>query len=259
MRCGEAAAPPGSFDGGRVLDAQALGRALKQLLARTEVTTTRALISASDAIASFRVVTFPKDTADGEIDGAIKSQLPVSSPRMVLRQAEVRTGHDERTVYAAVWDRSLVQAIAETARQAGVEPVVVDLKSLCVARAIDQRSCILLDLTAEAHEVILIDEHVPRVWHTFRPDGQGDLAQSLAGGLKPVLAFYQRRTGSSGFGLKSPILVRSEQALPTLMAGRLERLTGHSVQPLPPPARIPSDLRYSPYLACIGLVMRRRQ
>lgn len=258
MRCGEAAAPPGTVDGGRVLDALALGRALRQLLARTEVTTTRALIAASDAIASFRVTTFSKETGDGEMDAAVRSQLPVSSARMALRQIEVGTGRDERTVYAAVWDRSLVQAVAETARQAGVEPAVVDLKSLCMARAIDMSSCIVLDMMSETLEVVLIDEHVPRLWHTFRLDADAELAQSLAGGLKPVLAFYKRRTGSSRFGPDSPILVRSEQALPSLMAGRLEKLTGHSVLPLPPPARIPADVRYSPYLACIGLVMRRR-
>ena len=82
--------------------------------------------------------------------------------------------------------------------------------------------------------------------------------ESLATGLKPVLSFYKRRLGTTGFGPGSPILVRSEQALPTLMSGRLERLTGHSVLPLPPPARIPPEVRFSPYLTCIGLVMRRR-
>lgn len=258
MRCGEAAAPEGAFDGGRVLNAPAMGQALRQLLARTEISTTRALIAANDAIASFRVATFPTTASDGEIDAAVRSLLPVGSARMALRQVEVRTGLDERTVYATVWDRSLVQPIADTARQAGLEPVVVDLKSLCVARAIEARSCILLDLSTEAHEVVLIDEHVPRVWHTFKANSDGDLAQSLAIGLKPVLSFYKRRPGNTAFGPESPILVRSDQALPTLMSGRLERLCGHSVLPLPPPPRVPPDVRFSPYLTCIGLVMRRR-
>jgi hypothetical protein len=258
MRCGEAAVPEGSVERGRVLDPAKLGQALRQLLARSEITTTRALIAASDAIASFRVVAFSKDTSDGDIDAAVRSQLPVGSARMALRLVEVATSQEERTVYATAWDRSLVEAIAETAKQAGLEPVVVDLKSLCIARTIEARSCILLDLSTESHEVVLIDEHVPRVWHTFKVDGEGDLAESLASGLKPVLTFYKRRAGSTGFGPDTPILVRSDQALPTLMSGRLERLCGHSVLPLPPPPRIQPDVRYGPYLTCIGLVMRRR-
>ena len=59
MRCGEAAPPPGAFERGRVLDPAALGQAIRQLLARTEISATRALIAASDVIASFRMLTFP--------------------------------------------------------------------------------------------------------------------------------------------------------------------------------------------------------
>lgn len=258
MRCGEAAAPEGAIERGRVLDPARLGQALRQLLARSEITTTRALIAASDAIASFRVIAFAKDTSDGDIDAAVRSQLPVGSARMALRLVEVGTSLEARTVYATAWDRSLVEAIAETARQAGLEPVVVDLKSLCVARAIEASSCILLDLSTESHEVVLIDEHVPRVWHTFKVAGEDDLAESLANGLKPVLTFYRRRAGNTGFGPETPILVRSDQELPTLMSGRLERLSGHPVLALPPPPRVQPDVRFGPYLTCIGLVMRRR-
>ena len=257
MRCGESAAPAGALEGGRVLDAAALGQALRQLLARSEITTTRALIAASDVIASFRVLTFPKGTPDAEIDNAVKAQLDMGSDRMAARHIEVPGGEDERTIFAAVWDRNQVLAIASAARQAGLEPAAVDLKSLCVARAIPVASCILLDMTADPCEAVLIDDHVPRAAHSFRLESGGDLALAVANGLKPVLAF-QRRSGARGFGPESPILVRSDQVLPSLLTGRLEHLIGHPVDPLPRPPRVDPDVRFVPYLACIGLVMRRR-
>lgn len=257
MRCGEGASTQGAMAGGRVLDPAALGQALRNVLARSEISSTRALIAASDTIASFRVMTFPTGATNQEIDAALRSQLPLSSERMVIRHVDVLTGRPERTIYATVWDRSQVQAIAETARRAGLEPMVVELKSLCVARAVPVSSYLLLDMSAEPCEVLLVDEQVPRVWHSFRIEAGGDLAAGLAAGLKPVLGFY-RNPGSAGFGPESPILVRSEQVLPSLMAGRLEGLTGHSVYPLPEPKRIDQAVRFSPYLTCIGLVMRRR-
>ena len=48
MRCGEAGAPLGSMQGSRVLDPAAVGQALRQLIARSEITTSRALIAAGD-------------------------------------------------------------------------------------------------------------------------------------------------------------------------------------------------------------------
>lgn len=257
MRCGESAAPTGALEGGRVLDAPALGQALRQLLARSEITTTRALIAASDVIASFRVLTFPKGTPDPEIDAAVKMQLNVGSQRMAARHLEVPGGHDNRTIFAAVWDRNQVQLIASAARHAGLEPAAVDLKSLCVARAIPVASCILLDMTADPCEAVLIEDRVPRTAHSFRLESGGDLALALSNGLKPALAF-QRRSGARGFGSESPILVRSDQVLPSLLTSRLEKLTGHPVEALQRPPRVDPDLRFVPYLTCIGLVMRRR-
>jgi hypothetical protein len=256
MRCGEAAAPPGSLEGGRVVDPAALGQALRHLVARTEITTTRALIAASDALASFRVLTFPKNATEAEIDAVVRAQLNLGSDQMSIRHLEVLAGRNERTVFAAVWDRSQVQAIAAAVRQAGLEPAVVDLKSLCVARALNEDSCVLLDMSVDPCEAVLIDERVPRIWHTFKVESGGDLALAVATGLKPVLGLHRRSSGA-GFGPESPILVRSDQALPSLLARRLERLTGHQVNPLPQPPRIDPDVRYVPFLTCLGLVMRR--
>lgn len=256
MRCGEGAVPPGAMEGGRVLDSEALGKALRQLLARSEITTTRALIAASDVIASFRVLTFPKGTPNPEIDASVRSQLNLGSERMAMRHIEVLTGREERTIFATVWDRGQVNGIAAAARQAGLDPAAVDLKSLCVARAIPVSSCILLDMSADPCEAILIDDRVPLATHSFRVESGGDLALALANGLKPVVAFH-RRSGASGFGADSPILVRSDQVLPSLLTGRLEQLSGHPVDPLPRPPRVDPDVRFGPFLTCIGLVMRR--
>lgn len=257
MRCGEGAAPPGSLEGGRVLDPVGVGQAIRQLLARSEIGTTRALIAASDSIASFRILTFPKAATDDEIAEAVKSRLNLGSDRMAVRHIEVLAGRGARTVFAIVWDRAQVQAIASAARQAGLEPAAVDLKSLCVARAIPMRSCILLDMTEDPCEAVLIDDRVPRVWHTFKVESGGDVALSMANGLKPVLGF-QRRSGPGGFGPDSPILLRLDQALPSLLSDRLEHLTGHPVEPVPQPPRVDASVRFGPFLACIGLVMRRK-
>lgn len=245
------------MEGGRVLDSAALGKALRQLLARSEIGTTRALIAANDVIASCRVLTFPKGTPDIEIDVSVRNQLSLGSDGMAMRHIEVLTGGDERTIFATVWDRNQVNAIAAAARQAGLEPVAVDLKSLCVARAIPVSSCILLDMSNDPCEAILIDDRIPLAAHSFTVESGADLALALSNGLKPVLAFH-RRSGASGFGPDSPILVRSDQVLPTLLTGRLEQLCGHPVDPLPRPPRVDADVRYGPYLTCIGLVMRRQ-
>jgi hypothetical protein len=257
MRCGESGVPDYAMEGGRIVDPVAVGNALRQLLARAEITANRALIAANDGIASFRVLSFPMGTSEAEIEAAVRSQLPSTPERLAVRRTEVLAGRPERTVYTTVWDRDQVRAIADSARHAGLDPAVVELKSLCVARAVQVPSCIVLDLSNHPFEAILIDEHIPRVWHSFKVEADGDHAAMLAAGLKPVLSYY-RNTRNSGFGPDSPILIRSEQGLPSLMAAKLKELSGHPVEAIPQPPRVDPELRYGAFLTCVGLVMRRR-
>ena len=56
MRCGSGGTPAGSLVDGKVLDVSAVGSALRQLLARTEIEETRALVAASERSLEARVV-----------------------------------------------------------------------------------------------------------------------------------------------------------------------------------------------------------
>jgi hypothetical protein len=256
MRSGEAAAPPGSFEGGRVLDPPAVGQALRSLIARTEITTSRALIAVSDALASFRVLTFPRSASDSDISAAVASQVSLGPEHLASRHVEVPLSRDERTVYAAVWDRAHLEAIVAAARQAGLEPAAADLKSLCLARALTVDSCVLVDTTLQPGEVVLIDQRIPRVRHTVKIDPEGDLASQLATAVKAVVSFHQR-SGSNGYSPNAPIVLRSGEPVATLVSGRIHDLTGRVVEPIAQPARVDGNLRVEPFLACIGLLMRR--
>jgi hypothetical protein len=257
MRCGEAGLPAGAMAGGRVLDQVAVGQALRQLIARSEITASRALIAASDSVASFRVMAFPRDATDADIEAAVKSQLDLGSERMAHRHVELPSGDkEERVIFATVWDRRLIEAIAGAVREAGLEPSAVDLKSLCLARALAVDSCLLLDLTGEPCEVVLIDQRVPRLWHTFKVNKDGDMTLSIADGLKPMVGFIQRYRSAS-FGMDSPIVVRAESVLSDDGANRLQELTGRPVVPVPAPPRVDAEVRFVPYLTCLGLIMRR--
>lgn len=257
MRSGEAAAPPGSMDGGRVVDAPAVGQALRTLVARSDITANRALIAVSDALASFRVLTFPNSASDAEIDTHVSTALNLGSDRLASRHVEVAVSRTERTVFAAVWDRAQVEGIVRAARAADLEPIAVDLKSLCLARAIGVETCLLIDTTTDPGEVVLIDQRVPRVRHTFKvgPDGDSTLAALEA--LNAVVGFH-RRSASTGLTHISPILVRSARPLSSLEVSRLADASGRPVEQVGHPARLHRDVRFEPFLTCVGLMMRRK-
>ena len=236
-----------------------MARALKPLLARTEVTQTRALVAASDSIATFRILHLAPTSTSKDVDASIAKELPFDPQRMATRWHDLATGQEQqRLVYAAAWDRALVKNLTEAVKLAGIEPVVVELKSASVARAIPARACVVVDLASDPAELILIDDHLPQVWHGFRVrEPIGDNAASvLAAPLRTALRYY-RRQSRADFGPSAPVFISSEQALPSQLLTELSGLVGQPVLLLPVPARVPPNVRHSTYLACLGLLMRR--
>lgn len=258
MRSGSGSTPPGSLVGGKIMDVGAVAGALQQLLARAEIQETRALIAIADAVATFRVITVPASSTDEEIDSITTKEFPIDPERMATKWTEVRRNAQHRVIYAAVWDRNYVKKATEVVKGAGLEPVTVELKSACIARAMAEPSCVVIDLSADPVEIFLIDDHVTQLWHSFPlnvPIGE-DIGPAMLAPIRQVLRFYERRR-ASGFGPESPILIVGEQVVSSqVMAGLSARL-GHPVAPLVIPARVPLDVRHGAYLTCLGLMMRR--
>jgi hypothetical protein len=260
MRYAVAALPADSMRNGSVEDSGAVAKVLRQLLATATITETRAMIAASDSLASSRVLSFAKDTTEPKIDAAIRAQLPEDGPRMGIRRQELTPNGTERRVYAVAFDRSKVQGLAATVRLAGLEPAVVDLKSLCVARVAALPACMVLDLTANPADVYLIDDSVPRLWHSFQADleSRGDLPNRLAAGIRTVLNYYVRQTSGAAFDPEAPILIAGESSLPAGCAEEVGRMVGRPIKNFPTPPRVPPEIPHEAYLACLGLIMRRR-
>src|ERR1700682_2376598 len=99
MRCGSGGTPAGSLVDGKVVDASAVGSALRQLLARTEIENTQAFIAASDAVATFRVLKLPLASSDQDVDGAVARELPLDPERMATRWIDVSWTENHRLVF----------------------------------------------------------------------------------------------------------------------------------------------------------------
>jgi len=258
IRCGSGGTPEGSLVDGKVMDPGAVASALRHLLARVEINDTRALMAASDSVATFRVIKLPPAASDHDVDAAVARELPMDPEKMSTQWVDVHNGQFGRVVYATAWDRGLVKTIAEVARLAGLEPVAIDLKSTCLARAVAAPACVVVDMASRPAEIVLIDGSVPQVWHSVRLDVApgDDFGPALAGPLRTVLRFYERRRDTE-FEPSAPIFLAGEQVLASMATSALSELVAHPVVQLPIPARVPLDIRYTTYLTCLGLLMRR--
>jgi hypothetical protein len=258
MRCGSGGTPAGSLVDGKVVDVNAVGGALRQLLARTEISESHAMIAASDAVATFRVLKLPPAMTDPDVNAVVARELALDPARMSTRWVDLGANTEQRLIYAVAWDRSQIKNITDAARAAGLDPQVVELKSACMARAVPEAACVVVDMVSSPAEIVLVDDSVPQAWHSFQvnvPAGD-DIGPALVSPLQTVLRFYKRRRDTQ-FESTAPIFIAAEQALSARTASALSKQLEHPVVSLPVPGRVPKEVRHATYLTCLGLIMRR--
>jgi hypothetical protein len=230
---------------------------LRQLLARTEIHETRAMVAASDALATFRVISVPASTPDTNVESVVSKEFPLDGDRMAVKWVDVHTNVRDRVVFAAALDRSLVKGVVDAVKAAGLEPVVVDLKSACIARAVTPQSCVVADLSSSPVELVLIDAHLPQLSQQLELPAAAvdEMLPGLLGPLRAMLRFAGRRA-DSGFGPQAPVVISSEQPPSPHAMAALSSSLNRPVEVHAAPARIP-DVRFATYLTCLGLLMRR--
>ena len=258
MRAGSASVPDGAVVAGKILDPSAVGRALKPLVARTETLLTQAMVSVSDALATFRVMQLPATATSKDVDAAIARELPFDPQRTATRWVDMGSTPEKRVVYMVAWDKALLANVTDAVKQSGLEPVVVELKSASLARVVPEPSCVVVDLSSQPAELVVIDGYLPQVWHSYAvSDSFGDdAALSMGQALRSMLRFYRRHSDGQ-FGNGCPVYVSGERTFSSHALTELSHAIDQPVMPLPAPPRVPSNIRHSTYLACLGLLMRR--
>jgi hypothetical protein len=258
MQAAAGALPDGAWSHGKVVDAAAVGKAIRELLARNAMTSTRALVAVSDELATFRALAVDVGLSEEQVAAAVTKELALDPERIATRWVDVPRSDGSRLVYAAAWDRAALKDITEALKLAGLNAAAVELKSAALARTVQESSCVIIDLVADPSEIVLVDDCVPRLWHGFKLAGVGpqDLARALGAPLLSVIRFHQRNRAGH-FGPAAPVLVSTEQMMPPDVITDLTTLVGQPVRMLPLPARVPAHVRHATYLACLGLIMRR--
>jgi hypothetical protein len=215
------------------------------------------MVAASDGIATFRILNIPPSMPESNVDSVVTKEFPMDPRRLAVKWVEVDRNAENRVIYAASWDRAAASGVIDAVKAAGLEPVVLELKSACIARTAPEPSCLVIDASSTPMEAVLIDDYAPRLWHAFElpADIGDDLALALAEPLRAVLRF-QGTQPDSGFGPQSPVLIASDQVFSLPAMAGLSQAIQHPVQQLPIPPRVP-DIRYATYLTCLGLLMRR--
>jgi Tfp pilus assembly protein PilN len=249
---------------GLILQPQAVGEAIDTLFKSTKVPKEKVITSLTGLPFTYRFLNLPRvkpALLEEAIQRAAKKEISLPLDELYLSWQLIGGKEDESTFFVLGVAQNLIDAMTQTLKVAGLEPYLMDLQPLALARAANRRDAIVASLEPDCFDIVFIADGIPSIMHTIVPRGEGatleDNIRRLADELNKTAAFYESSHPENRLSPATPLLLTGELATEATTSGLLQAEIEYPVEPLIPPLEFPPDLPATLYAANMGLALKK--
>jgi type IV pilus assembly protein PilM len=250
---------------GLISQPEAVGEAINALFKSTKIPKDRVITSLTGLSFTYRFLNLPRvkpALVEEAIQRAAKKEISLPLEDLYLSWQTTGGKEDEPTFFVLGVPRNLIDAMVQTLTVAGLEPYLMDLQPLALARVANRRDAIVANLETDCFDIVFIADGIPTIMHTISPRGEGatleDNIRRLADELTKTVAFYESSHPENRFSPATPLLLTGELATEATTSGLLHAEVEYPIEPLIPPLEFPPDLPVALYAANMGLALKKQ-
>ena len=183
--------PPGSVRNGLILQPETMGREIRALFKESKLSGSRVICSINSLPFTYRVLTLP-DMEPRAFHEAVlrtaKKEMSISTEEMYLTWQVYPVDNGEYQVLVAGITHQPVANLMKALSVAGIEPWLLDLPHLALARLCSYRDAVIMDLEKDCSNIVMIVDGVPRGLHMVPSLAAGASLQDQVGQVTDKLA-----------------------------------------------------------------------
>ncbi|MBI4188672.1 MAG: pilus assembly protein PilM [Chloroflexi bacterium] len=255
---------PGMFEEGVVSNPQAFGAAVKQLMDSSGIRGKEITASISGLYSVSRIVVVPNLPGAALTQAAVLEEarqvIPLSEEEMYLSWqaiAAVDGGHEALVVAVP---RDVVNSEVKALRAVGINPRVLDLKGMALARAVNREQALILNIEDISFDIVVVVAGITAVIRTtaWQPQGLSpeDRAEYLAVALDLTVGFYNSHNPELPLEMTTPLFITGQMSGDPALEKELQARIGYPIQPLVPALECPPDMPVSQCAVNIGLALK---
>lgn len=261
---GDASLPPGLVRDGLIIQPKAVGEAIDALFKSIEMPKEKVITSLTGLSFTDRILSLPR-MKSGLLEEAIlrgaKQEIPLPLDELYLSWQAIASKDNEVDFFILGVPRNLIDAMVQTLEKAGIEPYIMDLKPLALARAANRGDALIVDLEPDCFDIVLVAGGIPTIMHTMTPRGEEasleDNIRRLANELSRTVQFYNSSHPESLLSPTTPLLLTGELLSDATVSELIRAEIEYPVEPLVPPLEFPSDLPIALYATNMGLALKK--
>ncbi len=243
---------------------QALGAEVRQLMASSGIKAKKVIASISGLYSVNRflpVSSLPLGiTTQEAVQEVAKEIMPLSVDKIYLSWQTVTVSEGEPQIIILGTPRETVDDEVRVLRLAGINPQVLELKTIALARAVGREQALILNIESSSLDVVVVADNLPRVMHTvaWQPGDftEEEMVGHLATNLEMTADFYNSRNPESPLDATTPLFITGQMSTDLTLVEKLQAGSRYTVESLAPPLKYPPYLPVSQYATNIGLALR---
>lgn len=261
-RWGTVALDEGTVKDGVILDQEAVAAKLRELWSSQHLGIRQVVAGISGINCLYRVLSFPELPASLLSEAVTREAsrtLGVPMEQVYVSWQTISSGRDETRVYLAAAPRNTVDTLVRTLRKAGLNPGIMDLRPLALARTTPERKAILVDVQPASLDIVVRMDGNPAVVRSVslpRADPLEEKVPIVREELRRAITFFNASHSDQPVSPEVPLLVSGELADQEEVWPRLTGEEVRPVRPLPPPVDTPRGFPTHKYIANIGLAFK---
>ncbi len=253
---------PGLVKDGVILDEDTVANKVSELWRTQKIGTGRVIAGISGINCLYRLLTLPelsKELLPEAVTREAGRVLGIPLEQLYLSWQTLPSLRGEILVYLVASPKNSVDTLISTLRKAGLNPYLMDLKPLALARTITEPRAIIIDLQPTNFDIVVMADGIPQVARSLPLTKQVPLeekASVIKKELDRAITFYNSGHVDNPIEASVPLLVSGElteqqDAWKTLI-GKQER----PVQALSLPMQAPENFPPGQYVTNIGLALK---
>jgi len=253
---------PGLVKDGVILNEDVVAKKVRELWRAEDMGGGKVIAAISGINCLYRLITLPelpKDLLPEAVRREAGRVLGVPLEQLYLSWQTLPSVRGETLIYLAASPRNSLDSLISTLRKAGLDPYLMDLKPLAIARTTTESRAIVIDLQPSNFDIVVMMEAIPGVLRSLSLPREASLeekAHVVREELDRAITFYNSGHMDKPIEATVPLLVSGELAqqedIWKLLVGRSER----PVQTLPLPIETPEGFPSGQYTANIGLALK---
>ncbi len=249
---------------GVILKPQAVGEAINSLFKSSEVPRKNVIVSVTGLLFTYRFINLPRlnpSLVEEAILRTAKKEISLPLDELYVSWQPTMSKGEEQEYFILGVSRSTVDTLVQTLEIANVEPYLIELRPLALARAANRGDAIIVNMDPDCFDIVLVTNGLPSVLHTVNPRGERatleDNIYRLANELTKIAAFSQSNYPNTQISPSTPLLLTGESAAEAMTSGLLQSQIEYPIEPLVPPVESPKNLPIAAYTASIGLALKK--